>query len=343
MSVDPQPGRNEPESFLVVDDEGVAVARGDRLRAYLELFRAPAVFTALADVMLGFFFAYRPILFERVGLDWTPPWALLAVLLGTSALLYTAGMVLNDFFDAEVDARERPGRPIPSGRVSRGTAGWLGGLMLLGGVGLGWMASLQAGTIRPGLIATALAAAVLLYDSLLKRMPIGPLGMGACRMLNVLLGLSVGSEPFAAVHYVLAGGVGLYIVGVTLFARREAESSSPAVLAAATAIMAAGIALIAWFPNWAHEAGMPLFLAPPFSKWQQFLALLGALILYRCVMAIVNRGHPTYVQMAVAHCLRSLIVLDAFACLAAAGMGPSIAIFCLLLPALVLGRWLYST
>jgi hypothetical protein len=114
-------------------------------------------------------------------------------------------------------------------------------------------------------------------------------------------------------------------------------------LTAAVLVMAAGIALIAWFPNWADDAGLSLALISPFTRWQQFVGLVGVLIVYRCVMAIMSGGEPAYVQMAVGQCLRSLIVLDAFACFAAAGLVPSIAIFCLLVPTLVLGRWLYST
>ena len=352
MTIDPQPSSDEPEELIVVADdaEDAAPEKCGCLRAYLELIRAPAVFTALADVLLGFFFAYRPTLFFEAIVPWTPPWALLAMLLGASLCLYMAGMVLNDFFDAQVDARERPRRPIPSGRVGRGTAGGLGAVLLIGGVGRGWGASLYAGGWRLGLVASGLAAAVLLYDGFLKKTPLGPLGMGACRMLNVLLGMSAGSLKFApvyeelsTVHYVLAGGVGLYIVGVTLFAQREAGRSSPTLLTAAAAIMAAGIGLIGWFPNWAEAAGVSLALADPFSQWQQFLGLIGALILYRCLMAIIGGGQPAHVQRAVANCLRSLIVLDAFACYVVAGPGPAIAIFCLLVPALLLGRWLYST
>ena len=43
-------------------------------------------------------------------------------------------MVLNDVFDAEVDARERPERPIPSGRVSlqRRNGGRLGAVVAVG-------------------------------------------------------------------------------------------------------------------------------------------------------------------------------------------------------------------
>ena len=49
------------------------------------------------------------------------------------SLLYTGGMYLNDAFDREVDARERPERPIPSGRVRAGSVFAIGfGLLGMG-------------------------------------------------------------------------------------------------------------------------------------------------------------------------------------------------------------------
>ena len=42
--------------------------------------------------------------------------ALVLVLVGVP-LSYLAGMILNDVFDAQLDATERPDRPIPSGRI----------------------------------------------------------------------------------------------------------------------------------------------------------------------------------------------------------------------------------
>ena len=45
-------------------------------------------------------------------------------------VLYASGTALNDVFDFEVDRAERPGRPLPSGRVSSRSAAWLGGLGL---------------------------------------------------------------------------------------------------------------------------------------------------------------------------------------------------------------------
>ena len=46
---------------------------------------------------------------------WTCAWAMLA-----GALVAAAGNVLNDYFDAEIDSINKPRRPIPSGRMTRG-------------------------------------------------------------------------------------------------------------------------------------------------------------------------------------------------------------------------------
>src|SRR5437867_3441682 len=99
-------------------------------RAYAQLLRIPNVFTAMADIFLGWLavwhWNYQP-----------PPVITLFLLLGATFCLYCGGMVLNDFFDMAEDRRERPFRPIPSGRVSWRTAGVLGIFLLLAGVGLG--------------------------------------------------------------------------------------------------------------------------------------------------------------------------------------------------------------
>ncbi len=68
------------------------------MRAYLELVRVPNVFTAMADILLGFLFTHR-------GLE---PFGPFVLLLAASSMLYLSGMVLNDYFDREQDARERP-------------------------------------------------------------------------------------------------------------------------------------------------------------------------------------------------------------------------------------------
>src|SRR5258707_13721484 len=104
-----------------------------KLLAWLQLCRFAAVFTAMADICLGYLLTHDG--FERLS-DFV-------LLLATSSCLYLAGMVFNDVFDREVDALERPKRPIPSGRVSvRGAVTFGAGLLATGLV-----CSFAAGTI----------------------------------------------------------------------------------------------------------------------------------------------------------------------------------------------------
>ena len=118
----------------------------------------------------------------------------------------------------------RPFRPIPSGRISRRATGVLGGLALLGGIGCAWQAGVGVASASPLIIALVLVLTILLYDAWLKRTLLGPVAMGSCRFLNVLLGLSVGGGGFPiGARVYLALVVGLYIAGVTWFARTEAR------------------------------------------------------------------------------------------------------------------------
>ena len=118
----------------------VAMASADEttspLQDYLELLRLPNVFTAVADVVMGFFFVQAPWAFSHdpqrsllpVGV-WT-----VGLLAAASALLYSAGMVLNDVFDIELDRQEQPYRPLPSGRIPLSSARWLGWQLLTLGI-----------------------------------------------------------------------------------------------------------------------------------------------------------------------------------------------------------------
>src|SRR3954462_15914186 len=81
--------------------------------AILRLIRLPNVFTALADIIAGYFIAT---------FSTAPRWNDLALLCGSSASLYLAGMALNDYEDREEDSRIRSVIPIPSGAVSSATA-----------------------------------------------------------------------------------------------------------------------------------------------------------------------------------------------------------------------------
>ena len=49
---------------------------------------------------------------------------------------YVGGMYLNDFFDREIDARERPGRPIHAGDIRAAAVSTIGFALLAAGVAL---------------------------------------------------------------------------------------------------------------------------------------------------------------------------------------------------------------
>lgn len=316
------------------------------MRAYLELIRLPNVFTAMADVMLGYLLTHAVL---------RPPLTFM-LLLASSSLLYSAGMVLNDLFDVMIDMRERPNRPLPSGRVHLRAAKRLGVSLLLSGVALGWAVSiagfLQGGPlqVRSGLAATLLAASVVAYDRYLKRTALGPVAMGTCRLLNVLLGASAADEVYSSIWHpmvwLVALGVGVYIVGVTWFARSEARESNRAQLALAMSVMAAGIALLAWFPSWADEHlsvdSLPAEAWRIGMGWYLLWAALGVIILRRCALAVIDPS-AARVQTAVKNCILSLIVLDAAACFAVRGIFWATMILVLIVPAMLLSRWIYST
>jgi 4-hydroxybenzoate polyprenyltransferase len=297
------------------------------LKPYAQLVRLPNVFTAFADICLGALAAH--IMPEK----WLP----FLLLLLASGCLYCAGMVWNDFFDIDQDRKERPFRPIPSGRVPRERAGRLGAGLLLMGVGLATLAGVSVSEWNwlPATLALALVAAILLYDAWLKRTWAGPLGMGSCRFLNVLLGLSIAPDGATPWSFHLAAVVGLYIVGVTWFARTEARLSKQSTLAGAALVMLAALLL---------ALPLPLWLQPPETSSPLFPYLLAGLGLFVGIPAgeAVARPAPAPVQAAVKRAVMGLVVLDAALATALAG-AQGLAILLLLVPALYLGRWLYST
>jgi 4-hydroxybenzoate polyprenyltransferase len=303
-----------------------------RLIAYMQLFRLPNVFTAMTDVLLGFWFTHETL----------SPIGVFLLLLASSCLLYTGGMVLNDVFDLEQDRRERPQRPIPSGRITINIAGGLAGCLLISGMLAGCGAGLLAGDVRPAVLATLLAWTIISYDGILKHTPAGPVAMGACRMFNVLLGMSASPTPWTVANWVVAGGIGLYVVGVTWFARREASSSQRLQLIGATLTMLAGISLLRWWPKLIPSEKWFATLEFEPECWTWAWILIALAIGWRFVWAIID-PQPSRVQAAVKTGILSIIVLDAVTVFAVRGPMPAVAILLLIVPTVALGAWIYST
>jgi 4-hydroxybenzoate polyprenyltransferase len=306
----------------------------DRLLAFAQLMRLPNVFTAFADIALATC-AGAALMHEVPESFW-----LSAVLLAlASGCLYLAGMVWNDVFDRAEDAVARPFRPIPSGRVTVRTAVLLGIALFALGLGFAALAGLPGNTDwnpEPLLYAAAIVVAVLIYDGGLKRSPLGPIAMALCRFLNVLLGLSALPDGVLDVEMRLhlAGIVGVYIVGVTWFARTEEGRSNRRQLIAAACVIALSlvfaIILRAKLPQ---GSGTVLF---------PYLLVLFGFLVGRPIARAVSSPGPREVQAAVKRCVLGLVVLDAVLAVAFVGLA-GLTILLLLPPALVIGKWVYST
>ncbi|MBM3998331.1 MAG: 4-hydroxybenzoate polyprenyltransferase [Planctomycetes bacterium] len=312
------------------------------LLAWLQLCRAPNAFTAVADVMMGYLVARG---------NWEPaiPFVLLVL---AGAALYTAGIVLNDLFDIDIDRRERPERPLPSGRVSVRAARRLGVGLLAAGCALAAAApraspAFDGSPWLPGAVAAVLVAAIVAYDVAAKDTWLGPFVMGSCRALNALLGMSVasiddstGRLPWAAEHLCVAIGLGVYVAGITWFGRSEAGTSRRARLAAGLTLMIAGWVLVARLPSLVSPHAVARI--PVTEVWYLLLALLGIPVLRRAFAAI-TRPDSRRVQLAVRQAIWSIIWLDAAVAIVVAPPVFALTIAGLFLPMILLGRWVYST
>jgi hypothetical protein len=178
-----------------------------------------------------------------------------AVVAGSMALFYTAGMILNDLLDYDVDVRERPERPLPSGAVSRPAA--LTAVIALFAAGQALL--LLEGT-EPFLAGLGLIGLIVLYDAWHKGNPLSPVLMGACRALVYFVAaLAVAGEVPLEVA-TAAAVLLIYIVGLTQVAKAEGGS----LLSAWP--LAAVLAAIGYWVGWVNSIWFVLLLIA-FAGW----------------------------------------------------------------------------
>ncbi|MGW0422813.1 SCO3242 family prenyltransferase [Streptomyces sp. NPDC003015] len=195
-------------------------------RALVSLVRAPAALSVPGDVFAGAAAAGRPLCPATLGT------------VASSACLYWAGMALNDYADRDLDAVERPERPIPSGQISPAAALAAAGALTATGLGLALLAQGRRGLLT----ALPLAGAVWAYDLVLKPTPAAAGAMATARALDVLAGAGPGglrrALPTAAV-------IGLHTGLLTRLSRYEVHGAPRAVpltsLAGALAVGAAAV------------------------------------------------------------------------------------------------------
>ena len=291
-----------------------------RLKEYLLLIRLPNVFTAPSNILTGYFAAVTVAEANSVHL---------IALMVSSGLLYIGGIVLNDYFDVEIDKRERPFRPLPSGNISKRHA-----------LAIAIVAMLIANTIAMILgpisfaVSLLLTFAIIFYDYRLKHGLSGPFAMGSARFLNVIFGASpvllyLNSHSYAIVGTAEAS-LFLYIVAITLLSKKEIGNERPnstivflMVFGVISAVATLGLLLQL---QWAFLLNLSIFAVVMIVTLRQYLM----------------KELPS-VQKAVRNMVISVIILDSVFVSGTAGLLYGLATLLLIAPTVVLAKKLYVT
>lgn len=285
--------------------------------ARLQLIRLPNLFTAMADVLAGY------LIVAGAGFRWS----ILFALLLTTSCLYAAGCVLNDLRDREIDLRERPFRPIPSGWVSPREASILAPVLFA----LGLLAACTGGR-HSVLIATVLIGLIVLYNYRAKhRAVVGPATMGTCRSANLLLGMSPALSAAGAALLFPALSF-IYVFLLTCLSRFEVGGAQGAGLyRIAAGWVALALVFVALFAQGILQSdALPYFI---------LLILFTAPVLFRGI----RRPDPSHVEQAVKALVLGIPILDAVYASGVHGWKFGIPIILLLLPARWIARALYVT
>ncbi|MHB8267934.1 UbiA family prenyltransferase [Bradyrhizobium sp.] len=274
-----------------------AAVRMPRLSTLLRLGRISNIPTVWTNVLAGSLIA---------GGDRNP--GRIALIMLAMTAFYVGGMYLNDFFDREIDARDRPGRPIHAGEIRAGTVSSIGFGLLA--IGIALMIPFGLAAMIWGAL---LAGVIVLYDVWHKGNALSPLVMGLCRAL-VYVGTGVALAGGTS-HAIVLGAVALasHVAGITYAAKQESLDRVgnlwPLVLLA-----------------------VPLLAAVPvlFSGWvviAAFVLLLAADAL--AIRLLAKRPGRGSVPLAVSGLIAAICLVDALA-IALAGGGAALVALCAL-------------
>jgi hypothetical protein len=292
------------------------------VRVWLQLFRAPNLFTVPGDPLAGYLLA------NGSDVDGSVVFPIVA-----SLCFYAAGLLMNDLADEAEDLRERPSRPLPSRAVGRRSVWVVTVLLCVAGFG----ALAVCGQPAALFMGAALLGAIALYNWVTKGWPgVGALNMGLCRSLSLMLGGFVGPRAEWQTPLRAAIGFGLYIAAVTNLARHETRSRAP-VTARLLPVVVMSLTAVYGMVNASY--------APDKTPAIALYALAMGVVLW---LAVKMFRTPTPLPPLIGAHIRALLLLQAATCYFAEpqenyGLYAAIVLLCLWPVSRWVGRWFYAS
>lgn len=299
--------------------------RSPNFKDYFLLIRLPNLFTLPSNILVGFAIASS--------LTLTITSLVQALLLVTiSILLYCVGLVLNDLFDYNIDKKERPDRPLASGKISRKIAIVLVTIFSVIALGLSILVSVPTFGISLVLIALIFG-----YDKYLKNTQAGPFTIAAARVMNVMLGTSasfnnIDSFPqFVILVFVLTITF-VYVSLIGFISKYEVQGFSENIKLYLIRVVIAGII-----------SSITLFTFIGFFKYESLIILaLFLFIMTKAVYRIENKDSKG-IQQCIQKMIMSIIVLDSTYLSGIIGLAVGLAVLLLIAPLLIMSRKMYMT
>ena len=297
------------------------------IKHYFLLLRIPNLFTVPSNILAGYF---------SVAQSLPPNLSDLSLLVASSVLFYISGIIFNDYFDIEVDRKERPFRPLPSKKVSKRAAFVAATISMVAANGLAFTVSTLSFTV-----AIILSVIILSYDYRLKQTIVGPVVMGSARTLNMLLGASAIIPATISLPNVLAEqrltilsiSVFLYVLSITLLSRMEIGPMKQARSVILPFIVIFGVIAIIII-----AAGLRVFQVDVVVSLSLFVGII--IVTFK---RTIFEGSSTNIQKAIKILVLSIIVLDSIFISGTFGLYYGLPILFLIVPPIFISRKLYVT
>ncbi|MDW0249849.1 MAG: UbiA family prenyltransferase [Nitrososphaeraceae archaeon] len=295
------------------------------IKDYLALVRLPNLFTLPSNILVGMA-TVSSLAFTLTS------FSQFLLLVTISVLLYCVGIVLNDLYDFDIDKKERPNRPLPSGKISRRSAIVLVAIFST----LALILSLQV-SFSTLVISSILFSVIFGYDKYLKNTYAGPFTIASARVMNILLGTSVSLRSVDSYSQIVTLTFVLiitfvYVSLIGFISRYEVHGfSDNTKLLLPPAIVATVISSII------------LFTLMGFFKLESLIILS----LFSFIMIIsfsrIYRRDSGRTQQIVRNMILSIIVLDSTFLTGIIGIELGLVVLTLMAPLLVLANKMYMT